>query len=205
MKIFGSIRKHSIVLTTLLVLIALGIIYLFIYLPHNEKIIREQRFHVLQEIDKSVHAKIDNSVALLDNLLTAFERYPRRSENVKFDSSTLEKYIKNISRNNFSIIPRTLILDTGRIIKDSLDKEYTLEINNKTQQIILHYTRPYSVPEGHIIGHKIGMKFSFDQFINFLLPQNVFDEYIIFSNGKTVYETFPAGISYVKGDSLMGL
>jgi hypothetical protein len=49
------------------------------------------------------------------------------------------------------------------------------------------------------------MRFTFDQFISFLLPQYVFDEYIIFSNGKTVYETFPAGISYVKGDSLMGL
>src|SRR6266496_2281810 len=137
MRIFGAIRKHSIVLTTLLVIIALGTVYLFIHLPHNEKIIREQRFHVLQDIDKSVHAKIENSVALLDNLLIAYEQSPPRNENKKFDSLTIDQYTRDISRNNFSITPLELILDTGKIKKDSLDKEYTLEINNKTQQIIL--------------------------------------------------------------------
>jgi hypothetical protein len=49
-------------------------VYLFIYLPpQNEKIIREQRFHVLQDIDKNIHAKIDNSVSLMKNLLAAYE------------------------------------------------------------------------------------------------------------------------------------
>jgi len=49
------------------------------------------------------------------------------------------------------------------------------------------------------------MKFSFEQFIKFLLPRDVFDDYVVFSKGKPVYESFPAGISYVKEDSLLGL
>src|SRR5207237_6359295 len=79
---------------------------------------------------------------------------------------------------------------------DSLDNVYTLEVSDKTQQISLHFLKKYP-GSGDILAHEIGMKFSFDQFISFLLTKNVFDEYIIFSNGKTVYETFPAGISYV--------
>ena len=88
---------------------------------------------------------------------------------------------------------------------DSLDNVYVLEINNKTQQIVLRYLRKYPNPKRDTIAHEIGMKFSFEQFISFLLPKNVFDDYIIFSNGKTVYETFPAGVSYVKSDSLLGI
>ena len=207
MKIFSAIRKHAIVLTTLLVIVALGFIYLFIYLPQNEKIIREQRFHVLQDIDKNIHAKIDNSVSLMKNLLAAYEPgRDKRKENEKFSTARLDEYVKNAFKENFTIIPHSVFMKKDSIAKmDSLDDVYTLDINNKTQQIVLKYSKKYSNSKSDTIAHAIGMRFSFDQFISFLLPQHVFDEYIIFSNGKTVYETFPAGISYVKGDSLMGL
>ena len=216
MKILSSIRKHAIVFTTLFVIIALGLIYLFGYIPHNEKVIRVQRFKVLQDVDKTIHAKIENSVALLDNLLTAYEPPTGKEEPVKFDSLVLEDYIKYLSGKNFSIIPRQIIRDSLRLRRDSLDKVYTLTINNKTQEITLTYSRQYEVHDTTRVHnairvhdttrvHEIGMRFSFEQFISFLLPQNVFDEYLIFSDGKTVYETFPAGISYVKADSLMGL
>jgi hypothetical protein len=217
MKILSSIRKHAIVFTTLFVIIALGLIYLFGYIPHNEKVIRAQRFKVLQEVDKTVHTKIENSVALLDNLLTAYEPRTGKEEPVKFDSSVLENYIKYLSGKNFSIIPRHIIRDSLRLSRDSLDKVYTLTINNKTQEITLTYSRQYETHhtinvhsrQNHVHDtiqvHEIGMRFSFNQFISPLLPQNVFDDYLIFSDGRTVYETFPAGISYVKADSLMGL
>src|SRR5437762_3080597 len=143
MKILSSIRKHAIAFTTLFVIIALGLIYLFGYIPHNEKIIREQRFKVLQDIDKNVHAKIENSVALLDNLLTAYEPRRGKEEPAKFDSVVLENYIKYLSGKNFSIIPRKIIRDTVRLKKDSLDQVYTLTINNKTQEITLTYSRQY--------------------------------------------------------------
>lgn len=58
------------------------IVYLFGYIPHNEKVIRAQRFKVLQDVD----TKIENSVALLDNLLTAYEPPTGKEEPVKFDS-----------------------------------------------------------------------------------------------------------------------
>jgi len=52
-----SFKKQVPVLTTLLVIISLGLAYFFIYIPHNEKIIQEQRFRVLQNIDENTHIK----------------------------------------------------------------------------------------------------------------------------------------------------
>lgn len=208
MKLFSVNKKQSPILITLLAIISLGFIYVFIYIPRNEKIIREQRFRVLQNIDKNVHEKISNSVILLKNLLTAYEEPSQLEENRNFTPAVLNEY-QNSSSANFSFIPRKEFrkdtLDAKAIARiDSLDDVYSLEVNNKTQQIVLRYFKKYPGSTS-IIAHEIGLKFSFEQFISFLLPQNVFDEYIVFSNGKTVYETFPAGISYVKSDSLLGI
>ena len=201
MRVFDTIRKHAILLTTLFAIIALGFIYFFIYLPRNEKIIREQRFHALQDIDENVHAKIDNSVVLLKNLLTAYAQAEAKNHQ-QIDTPNLNEYVRNISRDKFKIIPYQKINQT-----DSVDDVHTVQINNKTEEIILNYSLRYPKTEKDTtkVTWQIGMRFSFSQFIDFLLTRNVFDDYLIFSGGKTVYETFPAGVSHVKDDSLMGI
>jgi hypothetical protein len=49
------------------------------------------------------------------------------------------------------------------------------------------------------------MKFTLEQFIGSLLPAEVFDEYIVFSNQIPIYETFPSGLKETKNDSLLGI
>ena len=199
MKFFSINRSHALVLTTLLVVIALGAIYLFIYLPHNEKNIEAQRFRVLQNIDENIHAKIENSVALLNNLLTAFQTKPS-------DSNKIKKYIDRTSKENFILIPRKIIPRETRDSLNNLDSVYTLKS-------IITPGKSSCFLQSNILGqrkdtiiHGIGMKFSFEQFVSFLLPKNVFDEYIIFSKDKPVYQSFPRRYKlYVKEDSLLGI
>ena len=167
MKFLSVNKKQLPVLMTLLVIISFGFIYLFIYIPRNEKIIREQRFSVLQNIDKNVHEKINNSVILLKNLLIAYEQSSLLKENSKFTTVVIDDYIKKSPPVNFSFIPRK-IYRTDSLKKanaiariDSLDDVYTLKIDNKTQQIFLVYSKKYSGPEAGISAHELGMKFRF--------------------------------------------
>ncbi|HKR07427.1 MAG TPA: hypothetical protein VJY62_22525 [Bacteroidia bacterium] len=50
---------------------------------------------------------------------------------------------------------------------------------------------------------EVSMTYTFESFIKPLLRKNVFDEYVVLSKeGNTVYEEFPAGISFTSKDSL---
>lgn len=73
MKYFSFNRNHNDVLITLRVVIFWEVAYFFMYVPQNEKRVKEQRFRSLQNIDKNIHSKIDNSVALMNNLLTVYK------------------------------------------------------------------------------------------------------------------------------------
>lgn len=196
MKVFRNNINLAAILATLLVIISLGSIYFFIYLPHNERNLQEQRFRALQNIDKNIHEKIENSVALLNNLLSSYQ------EKLKDPAGSAEarEYINGYSKENFILIPiKEIDFGKGR---DSLDSVYTIDINNSAKQIILSFRKKLAGPDS--IGHEIGMKFSFEQFIKILLPKDVFDQYVFFSNQKPFYETFPAGISEIREDSLLG-
>ena len=198
MKFFAINKNQAAVLATLMVLIFLGALYFFIYLPNNEKRIQEQRFNALQHIDRNIHTKIENSTALLNNLLTAYQAAGKTGRDSLMD------YITNYPTNNFTIT--TPVVNSPRqkaAGKDSLtlDSTYTISVNNVTREISLSFLRKDTDRDTSY--YSMGMKFSFSQFILFLLPKDVFDEYIIFSKGRPVYESFPAGISYVKEDSLL--
>lgn len=202
MKFFSINKNQAAVIITILVLIFLGAAYFFIYLPGNEKRIQEQRFRALRNIDRNIHTKIENSIALLNNLLNAYQSADpaRRAQ--------LNQYINGYSSNNFKLTtPVTVRLSNQAVLKDSLnqDSAYTLKVNNDTREISLFFTKPALVKDGDSIAFKMGMKFSFQQFLSFLLPKDVFDDYVVFSKGRPVYETFPAGISNVIQDSLLGV
>src|SRR5438552_11085811 len=192
MKLFQVNKNLAAILTTLLVIISLGAIYFFIYLPHNEKDLQKQRFRALQNIDRNIHEKIENSVALLNNLLSSYQKKLKDKDG----STEVTNYINEYSKENFILIPIKKI--PREIWRDSLDSVYTIDANNNTRQIILSFRKKFILSETDTIGHEITMKFSFEQFVKVLLPENVFDQFIVFSNEKPVYETFPAGINEIK-------
>ena len=85
-------------LTTVAVIVLLTLGYLFIYLPNNEKNIQAQRFRALQNVDRNLHDKIENSVALLNNLLSEFEKSKPEK------TTDLENYIQQYSTKNFTLL-----------------------------------------------------------------------------------------------------
>jgi hypothetical protein len=193
-----SINKNqvSVILATVLIVVSLVAVYVFFYLPYNEQIIQERRFRSLQNIDRNIHEKIDNSVALLGNLLDSYS-----------DSATnrgRETYISN-SKENFEVtsidsIPRTDWLKD----KDSLRNSYVIDVHKNTGLIKLTLYKEY-IRNRDTLNVRGTIQFSFEQFISGLLQSNVFDQYIIFSDNKPVYETFPAGIEEIRKDSLLGI
>ncbi len=202
MKLFAINKNQGAVLTTLLILFFLGAGYFFVYLPNNERRIQEQRFSALQNIDRNIHAKIENSIALLNNLITNYQNADEAGR------EKLKKYITGYSSTNFTLtIPSIIAPSKQRLLKDSVDMDsvYTIKVNNDTREISLFFSKQEVSKNKDTLAYKIGMKFTFKQFILFLLPKDVFDEYIVFSKGRPVYESFPSGISYVKQDSLLGL
>jgi len=200
MKFFAINKNQAAVLTTLLVLLFLGAGYFFLYLPNNENRIREQRFMALRNIDRNVHIKIENSVALLNNLLSAYQRSKGRGRD------SLVDYIRGYSTNNFKLtLPVEKKLALPGVKRDSLDRDstYQIQVNNDTREISLSFSKFGVAPNSDTIVYRMGMKLTFAQFIVFLLPKDVFDDYVIFSKGRPVYESFPSGISYAITDSLL--
>lgn len=84
-------------------LIMLGSCYFFIYLPANEKTIQAQRFRALQNTDRNIHAKIENSIGLLNNLLNAYQNGDDEKK------LALNRYIDGYSKTNFTLLKPTAI------------------------------------------------------------------------------------------------
>ena len=202
MKFFTINKNQSAVLVTLMILIFLGAGYFFIYMPQNERRIQEQRFSALQNVDLNIHTKIENSISLLNNLLTEYQDQNTAGR------ERLINYINEYPSTNFKLTaPSGIRVLKSVLLKDSLyrDSAYTLKVNNDTREINLLFSKQQDMKRDSVKVYTIGMKFSFKQFIQFLLPKDIFDDYIVFSKEKSVYESFPAGISYVNQDSLLGI
>jgi hypothetical protein len=187
-------RNYTAVLITLLFVIFCGAIYFFIYVPDNEKTLQERRFRMLQNIDENMHKKIENSVALMSNLLTAY---------IKDDSSKqyIEKYISNYSKENFVLTLPGVTGSKKNLQNGFTDSTYSITVNNNNRLITLMLQKQI-VASNDTATYQMAMNLSFDQFVKFIFPENVFDQYLVFSNGELVYETFPSGIHYLN-DSLL--
>jgi hypothetical protein len=220
-KSFSVNRNQVAVFSTVLVLIFLGASYFFIYVPDNEKTVQERRFLCLQNIDKNIHSKIENSASMLNSLLTA---YPENSSKKKPDSlkklNKLKKYVESYSKKNFTL----LFIDSlkAKEKKSLIEKDSLVTINTdpNSQQFTLYISR---IIKGTSDSVTMGIRYRFEQFVKPLLTADVFDNYIVFINykknaakgndkannndkpvdNKIVYETFPSGLSYRTKDSLL--
>lgn len=189
MRYFSFFKNFNDVFITLLVLIFLGAGYFYMYVPQNEKAVQEQRFRSLQNIDKNIHSKIDNSIALMHNLLVAYKTSNRKS---------IIEYINGYSTANF-----TLSVPDSQLIKANPDSNFNIVVNNNSRLITLLANIPSGGKQNDSMRYRMEMKFTFEQFIKNLLPANVFDQYIVFSDGQVVYEDFSSGIGFLN-DSLSG-
>lgn len=192
MKYFSFNKNRNDILVTLLVVGLLGAAYFFMYVPQNEQRLQEQRFRSLQNVDVNIHAKIDNSIVLLNMLLQAYKK----------NDPQAAPYMKDINANNEGIFLLSFVKDTLQTFSTKLDSGYSISLNNNNRKLTLAITDTVVVE--HIkMQYAVYMQFNFQQFIKMLLPSNVFDQYIIFSGGKVMFQDFPSGIGYLN-DSLSG-
>ncbi len=195
---FFSINKNQLaVISTMMVVVFLGACYLFIYIPKNEERIQEQRFRSLQNIEDNIHKKLDNSIVLMNNLLN----YSLQ----KSALDTVNKFIKAYPKKHFllsAIQPDSEAkkIDSSTTLKLGQDSLLTIKIDSLTNQIRIFLSRRENGTEN---AFQIKLAYSLEQFIKLLLPEDVFDEYVIFHNGKLAYQTFPSGLSHVNRDSLV--
>ncbi|RYG20995.1 MAG: hypothetical protein EOO07_03780, partial [Chitinophagaceae bacterium] len=154
-KFFTFSRNQGVIMFTLLFVLLLGGIYFFMYIPNNQRNLEEQRFRCLQNIETNIHAKIDNSVALLNNLLITWQK-----NDPQYNQKRLSQYIKNYPQQNFTLIPISLVKPaTYKPLSDS-----TCNIDFNKQELIIYLTKN---------GTQIGLKYSINQFIDPLLPRDI--------------------------------
>ncbi len=192
-KFFSVNKNQAAVLSTILVLMLLGVSYFFIYVPKNEKTVQQRRFRCLQNIDTNVHSKIENSISLLYNLLPDASM---PANGFKKFSDTLNKYIADYPKDNFTLLP----------VEQSVPEE---KAGNPNAQYFILSAKRNIKSLNKIIN--VRLLYGYGQFIKSLLPAEVFDNYIVFVNDKSnskdnaikeVYETFPSGLSIKARDSI---
>lgn len=179
---------------TLLVILFLGACYFFIYMPANEQRVQEQRFRSLQNVQRNLQTRIDNSVALMDVLLTAYN-------DSAANHSGLDDYISTYANDKFRLtIPKRMV-----IARDSADsvRKYKVDVNRTSGIVSITASKVFNEAAENPVVYHMSLQFSIKQFIAPLLPQDVFDEYLVFLNDRLIYETLPAGVSRVFNDSLL--
>ena len=184
-------------LSLVLAIIFLGILsawYYLLYIPGNEKDLYEQHFRWLQKIDKNIRDKIEASDSLLINLARGYIK--------SSPTKCFEKVISNYS--NDSIIFSYNLIDTPnnrKILKEINTKKnnpkFLLSSNDDPSKLVI------TVAE--IGGITLSMSYNFTQFLKPLLRPGLFEHYVIFYNGRYVYEDFHSGLGYDvnKEDSML--
>ena len=225
-KSFSFGKSQAGVLITLMVLLSLGAVYFFGYLPASEKAVQERRFRCLRKIDTNIRTKIDNSTSQINYLL---KNYIDDSANVARanDFIKLKKFISQYAHDNFTYL---LPEQANKYFEDNNNKPVCIgeDSTNSVKFYIVvgqHFTllankiksiknspaknvKPKAAADTSTIGNvTIGIRFEFDQFIKPLLPSDVFDNYIVFTKNKKSYETFASGLNYgaKDADSLMAI
>jgi hypothetical protein len=220
LKFFSFGKINTGVLVTLLVLIALGCSYLFIYLPNNEKIVQERRFRCLRNIDVNIRTQIDNSITQITALLKNYEEYSGvdPKTNLKNDSlfTELKKYVKRPQINFIYLLPdqaNKYLSDTiNKRSNNTSDKGPICFREDKVSGIkfYINVGSQFTLLASKLVktDHKtetitIGIQFKIEQFIQPLLPSDVFENYIVFIGDTKFYETAPLGLNYKDADSLL--
>ncbi|MEO6977284.1 MAG: cache domain-containing protein, partial [Mucilaginibacter sp.] len=186
--LFSFGRNRGVIFATLLVVITLGAAYFFVYVPNNQRALEEKQFRCLQNTAQNISDKIDNSLATLTNLMSNYEPFSKSHNNSK-----LLAYIKSYPTNNFF-----LTIDTN-YVRPKTNPEPAPGTLSDTS--IIFNDRTLSV---HLIKNNacIGITYTFKQFIEPLLPQKIFDQYIVFRESDLIYQSFQSGITQLISDSL---
>ncbi|MCF0060577.1 cache domain-containing protein [Dyadobacter chenwenxiniae] len=177
---FSLDRKQIVILMTILSILVTAALYLFIYIPSNQRNVEAIRFRAIQNIDKNIGKKVDNSVMLMNQLLA----YQQNKDTV------VASYIKSFPKNDFELSEvkpdDSFPLDTrgDNLRKISFDDE-NVKIRLQNDNL------------------SIQMKYTLQKFIEPLLSKDAFDNYLLIDErGRIIYQTFHSGAIVLPMDSI---
>ncbi|WCT10639.1 hypothetical protein [Mucilaginibacter jinjuensis] len=180
--LFSFSRSQSVIIATLIVILVLGVLYFFVYVPHNQINLETKQFRALQNTEQKISDKVDNSLALVHNLIRNY-----KANAADYDTAKIHRYIDSYPQKDFNLSINTRYKNP----KGNTAEDTTVNFDDEALSI--------GIDTGKV---QIKITYTFKQFIEPLLPGDVFDEYIILSQSNVIYQSFPSGITQMIADSL---
>jgi hypothetical protein len=187
-KIFSLTIRQVYVVLSLVLLVLLAAWYYLAYIPDKEKDLYEGHFRWLQKMDENIRNKIDASDSLLSNLQGGYL-------NSSTDVNCYKKIISGYSCDSLTFsfdtigavkaVNKFIGLDTA-----NLAPQYFLNASNDTNQLVISVA--FRKPGSNVL--LISMSYNFIKFFRSLLQPGIFEHYVIFYNGRYIYEDFHSGI-----------
>ena len=192
---FAPNRQKTLVIICILLVSILAIMYLFVYIPANENYLNSRRFQAIQRIENNIQKKQDNTLKLIEQLANAYA-----TDSV--DNGALLAYLK-YSFNDISKLKFDRLINEKRLgKKDSAvvepDPKFETEAALDNGELIFSTSRNEIMSRVTIV-----LKATASGFFKPLLPELVFDEYIVILNNNIAYESFPSGLRGSRYDSLV--
>lgn len=141
-----------------------------------------KQFRALQNTEQKISDKVDNSLALVHNLIRNY-----KANSPDYDTAKIHRYIVDYPQKDFKLSINTRYKNP----KGSTAEDTTINFDDEALSI--------GIDTGKV---QIKITYTFKQFIDPLLPGDVFDEYIILSQSNVIYQSFPSGITQMIADSL---
>ena len=198
-------REQIPAIITLIIVLCLGAGYYFIYLPGNERDIQKWKFRTLKNIDTNIQKKITNGYDLLGTYLrhdSTISNYiielkkqvpDIKIRNKQFLDSLgkINKVISKFSNNKFST-------DTISGVRNKVSFEPPVYIDREKKLVV---KRIDTIQDSTF---EISISYPFKEFIIPLLPEDVFDGYIVLENNSVLFESpnIHSGLEY-SNDSLL--
>jgi hypothetical protein len=194
-KNFSISRKQSTIFIILVALLSAGLWYYLNYIPNKEQELDQQHFRWLQNTDNNIRAKIVGFDTLLSNFLNAYITNKNKDSVKNYISAyTIQNVIfsvyekpdtdKGYTPTQYKI--DTAITDTNAVVFalswDSVSNKLTFKVSKKEPKRHLQYN--------------VAMTTDFEEFIKPLLIPGLFEHYVVFDNGKYIYEDFHSGLGY---------
>lgn len=197
---FSFSPKTGVVLATVIFLMVLGAAYYFWYLPNNQSELEKRQFRGLQNIERNAKDKIDNSLALMNDLM---ENYDRPKQGYNRDS--VISYIDKFSKKTFRLGYKKLHKDDDALNAVRTETDTLLKVSGKpklelkaavtiNQDVILIKLQSKDI--------LMQIEYTLKDFIEPLLPEGIFDNYMIFKKQDVIYQSFPSGIVSIVKDTL---
>jgi hypothetical protein len=185
-------RSQIYVIGTIVVLTVLGAFYLLIVVPGNERTLVERRYRVLQNVVANVVDKVENSDSLLARIVEPLS------------SGQRDQFIKAQNQKGSFRIE-----GSGNYPRDKqiYQTSFATNIDSATQIITLsckvgiHSKEKRRTPDSAFLS----MNYSSRQLLAKLLPDQIFDEYLVLYKSSVLYESFASQLSPDLADSIVRL